>query len=248
MRVPAAGVLVGAGPAVAAGPAPVPGRPCTVVAADAAGVAACTRGGAAGRTPSGAAPRGGVARVLSGFVARLLVVDGGRTRDIVSLSLVRSAGGSVRALGRPAVDRSMPPAGVDAGDLAGDDTAPASSLRVAEAEAAPELTLPADDVPADELPGDDLPGDDVPAPDAPAPEARAGGDWRVVAAALAFGGSASPRLGLLAHEPPWSPRLSESSVADRPDRWKNGLALADSAARDAPVRPESPLPAPPVLP
>jgi len=68
---------------------------------------------------------------MSGFVVRLLVMVGGRTREIVSVSRDRSPGGSVRALGRPA-DRPPPDGARPAAGVAGDDTAAAPNVRVAE--------------------------------------------------------------------------------------------------------------------
>ncbi|MCL9760719.1 hypothetical protein [Frankia sp. AiPa1] len=187
------------------------GRSYAVVAADVAGR---PRAGETGRAPSGAAPRDGVPRVLSGFVVRLLVVEGGRTRDMVSpsRSLVRSAGGSVRALGRPAADRSIPEDAVPKG-FVGDDTAAASSLRVADVGA--ERCGPEFGDPDTEGSGKDEARLDPAGPPSVVPlegeaEDEDGGDTPGGVhdeAALAVRGS-SPREPPV-REPPWFPELPD---------------------------------------
>lgn len=103
---------------------------------------------------------------------------GGRTREIVSVSRGRSAGGSTRTAGPPGVARPGP-GGARPRDFAGDDTAAGPSFRVAEpassewVPAAPVRADPdgdTDDVPLArpvEVPAED-PAPDT--PDAPAEE------------------------------------------------------------------------------
>ncbi|WP_462188017.1 MULTISPECIES: hypothetical protein [unclassified Frankia] len=119
--------------------------------------------------------RSGAARFLSGFVVRLLVMLGGRTREMVSFSCGRSAGGSTRTAGPPGVARPGP-GGARPRDFAGDDTAAEPSFRVAEP--ASSEWVPAAPVRADpDGDTDDVPlarpvegPPDEPAPDAPAEE------------------------------------------------------------------------------
>ncbi|SNQ51415.1 hypothetical protein FRACA_70031 [Frankia canadensis] len=104
--------------------------------------------------------------MMSGFVVRLLVMLGGRTREIVSVSRDRPPGGSVRALGRP-VGRPVPDDAAPAG-VAGEDTAAALNVRVAE----PASPSRVPDPPARAVPDADIGGPDARSRSRPSPRSR----------------------------------------------------------------------------